>query len=186
MKTMIKKTILCVLLPVSMFAQQKLVLPGSEIQVYYTYFWKTIPLKENKLEAMNILGTPDAIYNDEWGNGTETLVYKAGISLSYDAKDLDHPESIRLRKPINAVNLSSLLKPFSITSFKLMVGGKVHQELLDKYWYRVYDEQNKGACKKGYYFSIYNQVVNSLSDYFLSVCVDSAGVITEIYYGGPA
>jgi hypothetical protein len=190
MKTIIKKTILGALLSASIFAQQKLVLPGSEIQVYYTYFLSNpTPLPENKLEAVKKLGTPHAIYYDEWGNGTETVVYRWGISLSYDAKDLDYPESIRLRN--RSVIVSDITKPqfnysFYITNFKLAVGGKVHQDLLDKYWYRVYDEQNKGACKKGYYFSIYNQVVNSLSDYYLSVCVDSAEKITEIYYGGPA
>jgi hypothetical protein len=186
MKTIIKKTILGLLLPVSMFAQQKLVLPGSEIQVYYTVFWNTKPLPKNKLEAMKTLGAPDIIYNDEWGNGTETLVYKAGISLSYDAKDLDHPESIWLDKPINAVNLSSLLKPFSITSFKLMVGGKVHQDLLDKYFYQTHYPKNKAHCVKNYAFYIYAVEIQDLADYMLSVCVDSAGVITEIHYGGAA
>lgn len=168
---------------VQVFAQQKLVLPGSEIQVYYPFFGQR-KLPKNKLEAMKTLGTPDIIYNDEWGNGTETLVYKAGISLAYDAKDLDHPESIWLDKPINAVNLSSFLKPFSITSFKLMVGGKVHQDLLNKYFYETYYPKNKNNCVKNYAFPIY--AITTFSDYFLSVCVDSAGVITEIYYGGSA
>jgi len=231
MKTMMKKTILCLLLPVSIFAQQKLVLPGSEIQVYYypmqlpkivaTESERIIlaslflgisdsaalqaqginpvtsvqnaldvamnvskPLPKNKLEAVKILGAPDITYHDEWGNGTETLVYGSGLSLDYDDADLNRPDAIRLRASKKA--LSSSKQPFYITSFKLAVGEKVHQDLLDKYLYQTYDTPSELKCVKNYAFYIYVVQVQDFADYMLSVCVDGAGTITEISFGGAA
>jgi hypothetical protein len=208
MKTMIKKTILGALLSASMFAQQKLVFPGAEVQVYFdmqfvfteidiaslhaagiynlkpaTFY--DMKLQDSKAQVLKQLGPPDKIYADYEGAGTETFVYNSGFSVSYSIDDYNRFDAFWIEKPLENLRSFTIGRNFYLSKkFKLRVGQPIAKDLIDKYWYKVYDEQNKGTCRKSYHFYIY--AVDSLSDYFLSICVDSAEKITEIYYGGPA